>query len=127
METSIIIAKIMGIIYVSFGIGLLLNGEFYKREIPKMVENTSFLMLGGFLAIVFGVFIVEYHNRWEGNWTVIITIIGWVALLKGVSLIAFPTFIGSNLARFFSKVNTNYFGIVILLFGLVFWYVGLKN
>ena len=127
MELSIIIAKIIGIIYCSFGIGLLLNGEFYKREIPKMVENTSFLLLGGFIAIIFGVFMIQYHNIWEANWTLLITIIGWIALIKGVSLLAFPTFTGGTFIKFFSKVNTTYLGVFLLLFGIVFWYLGMKK
>ena len=126
METAIIVAKIIGIIYVSFGIGLLLNGPFYKREIPKMIESSSFLMLGGFVAIILGVYIIEKSFNWQDNWTIIITIIGWIALIKGIILIAFPTFIGAKFSNFFTKINTSYLGVLLLLFGLVFWYLGMQ-
>ena len=31
------------------------------------------------------------HNRWEGNWPVLVTVVGWLALLGGLSRILFPT------------------------------------
>lgn len=59
METSIFIAKIIGIIYTSFGVGLLFSGDFYKKEFPKLLDNTAFLILGGILAIIMGILIIE--------------------------------------------------------------------
>ena len=90
MESTILIAKIIGVIYFAFGIGMFVNPTFYKREIPNLLENTSYLILGGFLAIAFGFLILENQNNWTRDWTVFITIIGWGAVLKGIMLLAFP-------------------------------------
>jgi len=46
MEILILIAKIIGLIYLSFGVGLLFNGKYYKKEISKLLENTSYLIFG---------------------------------------------------------------------------------
>lgn len=124
METSTLIAKIIGLIYLSFGVGILLNGNYYKKEIPKLLENTAYLIFGGFMAIIFGVLIIENHNYWVKNWTVLITVIGWIALIKGILLLAFPTVI-SMYKSFFN--NPNFYailGILVLIFGLFFIYFG---
>lgn len=127
MELSILIAKIIGIIYLSFGVGLLLNQQFYKNEIPKLLENTAYLILGGFIAIIIGVLIIDNHNYWVKNWTVIITIIGWIAILKGILLLAFPT-----LTKIYEPIvnSENFYKILgpfVLIFGLVFIYLGFFN
>jgi len=90
METSILIARILSIAYLAFGFGLIFNRAFYKREIPKLVENPTLLIFGGFLAIVLGYLIIHYHNTWEKNWTTVITVVGWIALIKGITLLMFP-------------------------------------
>ena len=53
METSILIARILATVYFSFSLGLLLSSKYYKEELPKLVINPAYLMLGGFIAIVF--------------------------------------------------------------------------
>ena len=124
METSTLIAKMIGFIYLSFGVGILLNGQYYKKEIPKLLENTTYLIFGGFLAIIFGLLIIENHNYWVKNWTVLITIIGWVALIKGILLLAFPTVISSF--KLFFSIPKIYpvLGVFIFIFGLLFTYFG---
>ncbi len=127
METAVLIAKIIGVVYISFGIGLFVNKEFYKESIPKLMNNTGFMILGGFIAIVFGVLIIENHNIWEANWTVIITIIGWIALLKGISLIAFPTKLGIFQSIFTNDLFLKFLAPLVLLFGLIFLCLGFMS
>jgi len=90
MELSILIARIISITYLAFGLGLLFSSKFYKREIPKLVENPALLIYGGFMATVIGYLMVYYHNIWENNWTTLITVIGWIGLIKGITLLVFP-------------------------------------
>lgn len=127
METSILIAKIIGLIYLSFGVGILLNGSFYKKEIPKLLENTAYLILGGFLAIIVGVLIIDNHNYWVKNWTIVITLIGWMALLKGIMLLAFPTLVKLFEPLFKSENFYKFLGPLVLIFGLIFTYLGYFN
>lgn len=127
MDTSVLIAKIIGIIYLSFGVGLLLNQNFYKKELPKLLENTSYLILGGFIAIIIGALVIKNHNYWVKNWTVIITIIGWIALIKGVLLLAFPTLISTYKKIFDSTIFYKIIGPIVLILGIIFIYLGYSN
>lgn len=90
METSILIARILGVTYLAFGLGLVFSPSFYKREIPKLVENPALLIYGGLIATVLGCVIIQYHNIWTNNWTTAITVIGWIGLVKGITLLVFP-------------------------------------
>ena len=58
METSILIAKILATVYFSFFLGLLFSSKYYKKELPKLVDNSAYLILGGYMAIVFGFLIL---------------------------------------------------------------------
>jgi hypothetical protein len=127
METSVFIAKIIGVIYFSFGIGLIFSRNYYKKELPKLLKNNSFLIFGGFIAIIIGFFIIENHNYWVKNWNVIITIIGWIALFKGVILIAFPTVANFYKPLFESHLFYKILGFAIFIFGALFLFLGFFN
>lgn len=124
MEISVLVAKIIGIVYVSFGIGLIVNKAFYKDAMARLLQNSGYLIIGGFIAIVFGVLIIENHNVWEPNWTVIITLIGWIALLKGILLLAFPTKLDFFKSKFVSDSFLKILAPSVLIFGLIFLYLG---
>ena len=124
METSILIAKFIAVIYISFGFGLLFNSNFYRKEIPKLLDNSAYLLLGGIMAIIVGVLITQYHNHWAKNWTVIITIIGWIALIKGIFLLAFPKIMKFYTHFFSSDSLYKFLTTCVLIFGLVFAYFG---
>ena len=124
METSILIAKIISVIYLSFGVGLLFNTSFYKKGIEKLLDSAEFMMLGGIMAIIIGIVIIEFHNNWIKNWTVIITLIGWIALIKGILLLAFPKSMVFFKPMFQFKNLYKFLAPLVILFGLVFAYFG---
>ena len=127
MEFSILVAKIIGIIYLSFGIGLLLNSKYYQKVFRKILNDSSYIILGGIIAIIIGVIIINEHNIWISNWTVIITIIGWVALIKGILLLAFPKFTNVFEKLLSNKKRLPLLGVFAVIFGLLFIYFGFSN
>jgi FtsH-binding integral membrane protein len=56
----------------------LVQPELYERQIPPVVY------LSGVLLFVAGLAIVRAHNTWRRDWTVLVTLIGWLALLLGL-------------------------------------------
>lgn len=121
MELSIVVAKILALVYISSGIAALSGKISFNKMVEEYERSQGLTFLSGFITIVFGVFLVEYHNIWAGNWTVLVTVIGWLSLFKGVMLIAFPQSI-----LMFSRWHRNTFrwGIFMIIFGLVFGYFG---
>ena len=58
-----------------------------------MMSDPGYLMQVGIMSLSFGVAIVAGHNVWDSSWRVVITIIGYLALLKGVVILAWPNLI----------------------------------
>jgi len=102
MVASILIAQVLSIIYLAFAIGLLVSNDFYKKALPQIMSNSSTYLFGGFLAIVLGMLMIRHHNSWQNNWTSLITIIGWIALLKGITALVFPQYL-YNIGGFFMR------------------------
>lgn len=124
METSILIAKIIGIIYLSFGLGILINTKLYQKLLEQLLIDPSIRILGGVMSIIIGILILEYHNIWEANWTIVISIIGWIALIKGILLLTFPKFITIVKPIFDSEKSLRVLAVLVILIGIVFAYLG---
>jgi uncharacterized protein YjeT (DUF2065 family) len=84
------IFQILGIAYLAVGIGILVNPDFYRKLITDFMENPPAVYLGGLVALVIGYLLVTFHNIWVRDWSVLITIIGWIALIKGLFLLVLP-------------------------------------
>lgn len=90
MDTSILIGKILAVIYLTVGVGMAINKEFYQEMIIDFCENKALLYLGGVMALAVGFIIVTFHNNWTISWTILITIIGYMGLIKGIWILLFP-------------------------------------
>lgn len=123
MDLSHFVAQVVAIIYLSIGIGMLFNVDYYKKMFTKMYEEMTAMYVGGFAAIVTGFALVTHHNIWAKNWTILVTIIGWLALIKGISLIAFPKQFQSLSLPMIQR-GTGILGIIVLALGLIFGYFG---
>lgn len=119
MENSIFIAKILGPYCIIIAVGFLFNLKSYQKIMKDFCENSALLYLGGILALLFGLLILLFHNVWAANWTVIITIFGWLALIKGVWLIIFPNTV-AKLTEVYQK-NTVLLKVnlsIVIVFGV---------
>ena len=124
MQLSKLIAKIASVIYLSASVGGFFGADHYRKIADDLFSNAGLTYLAGVITVIIGLLIVTYHNRWTKNWTVLITILGWLALAKGISLIAFPQFVQSLSERMFTDLGARIFPYVTLCLGLLFAYFG---
>jgi hypothetical protein len=104
--------------------GAFFGADHYRKIADDLFSNAGLTYLAGFITVVIGFLIVTYHNRWTKNWTVLVTILGWLALLKGISLIAFPQFLRTMSDRMFTDFGSRIFPYAALCLGLLFAYFG---
>lgn len=119
--TPILISKILALTYISAGIGALTGRITYSKLVEDFERSPGLTYLGGFMALVFGVIILHYHNIWVPKWTVLITLVGWLSLIKGIMLIAFPQYILKVKGWY---KDTSAWGVCMIVLGLVFAYFG---
>ena len=125
METSVFIARIFGLCYLIVGAGLLFNRKVFQRVMEDFCKNAALVFFTGVFVLVIGVVIILTHNVWVANWTVIITIIGWLAFIKGIWMIIFP----NTVSRFMQAYQKNknlltIHSIFALIFGVVLAFFG---
>ncbi|MEN1937465.1 hypothetical protein AAIE21_18220 [Paenibacillus sp. 102] len=71
--------------------GVLFVRPSVLRELKRLVvEGRGSGIMYGFLSIFLGLSTVILHHVWELNWQGFVTLIGWLSLLKGIYIIAYP-------------------------------------
>lgn len=127
MELSILIAKIASIIYLAAALGAVFSRDHYRRVFDDLFKNAALTYFIGFTAVILGFLMVNYHNIWVRDWTVLVTILGWLALVKGVLLIAFPRFVQGYSKPIFEGKGLQFFPYVAAFVGLLFGYFGFSD
>tara|TARA_R110002073_G_scaffold13377_2_gene57137 strand:- start:6342 stop:6728 length:387 start_codon:yes stop_codon:yes gene_type:complete len=89
MENSIFLAKFWGWYLIIFFFILSFNPKRIK-QIFEDLKDEKFLIISSFVAIIVGLLNILFHNIWEPNYKLIITLIGWSSLFIGLSLFIFP-------------------------------------
>jgi hypothetical protein len=90
----------------------LVQPHLYDAQIPPVVYISGTLMFVGGLAIV------RTHNQWMRNWTVLITLSGWIFLFLGL----FRMFFASAYLQGAANTRTTTFvvlEVVLLIVGLI--------
>ncbi len=112
METSILFARLWGSLFVIFGV-LFVVAKQLGRTI-EMTDDKAFVISTGYVSLLMGLVTVIWHNVWVADWRVLITILGWMAVIKGIQKIGFPGFIRKQAQRFKRKQWLSAIFLVVL-------------
>ena len=121
MELSTLIAKIISVIYISGGIAVLLGNINFNIIAQDFGKSAALTFIAGSFGIILGMILVEHHNLWVKNWTVLITVISWSLLFGGFAIVIFPKSL-----TYFSKhyMHSRAWGVYMICFGLLLGYFG---
>lgn len=125
MNLSIFLAKVLGIYFLVVGLAILFNLRRTTSIIYGVIQNPSLQLIFGIVTSTIGILLVVSHNIWIRDWPVIITIIGWLILIKGVLNLISPN-IASALARPFiqSRASRTFSALISLAIGLYLCFEG---
>lgn len=86
------------------------------------------VFVNGFLSLSFGSLIVAFHNVWEGL-PVILTLLGWAQVLKGLVSFVAPSISLWGLALVSTERTWHFVagGIFSLALSAVLWYIALTR
>ena len=120
--STIFIAQVLGIFFVIAGVSMIVNRRGTAEAIRASVENRGILWLWGFLAVLVGATVVMQNNVWTSGFPLLVTILGWLAVVKGAFILILP----ASAVTLYRKVNGSAMlvisGIVAVILGLVLLY-----
>jgi hypothetical protein len=125
MQTSIFLARLLGPLLLLTGAGIVLNPKSFRTIAGEVVRSVTLVYLFGFMDLAAGLAIVLTHNVWVASWRVLITLIGWLLLIRGAVRIAAPEIVMGYAAKVIrNKQVIPAAGAVVGVLGLVLCYFG---
>jgi hypothetical protein len=127
MQVSIFLARLLGPLLLVPGVSLLLNPKAFRAIATDLVRSLPLIYLLGFLDMAAGLAIVLVHNVWVADWRVLITILGWLLLVRGVvRQVAADRIVGYAAKLFRNKLTYPISGGVMVVLGLTLCYFGYR-
>ncbi len=123
MDSTMILAQALGLILFIVGIGMLTRRKFVSEAIENAVQNPGTLFLMGIVALIIGALMVTTQAAWYG-WQIVITLIGWVALLKGLLIILFPRSMATLYRKCAKPDMIVIWGMLVTIIGLFLVWAG---
>ena len=118
---NIFFVKFMGYLMFLTSGALFFSKEYRTTMLENMKNNDSFVIAMGYITLVIGLPFVILHNVWELNVLGLVTLMGWVTLVKGIVLLAKPSIVKK---KDYSEKNLKTRGLIGALIGLGLMYCG---
>ena len=121
MNNSIFIARAMGVFLLVLSLSLLINARTFIPAVVTIFHDGALQFILGMILLVIGTLLNSMHNVREKSWVVVITIISWIAFIKGILYLMFPACVQGMAQQFIQTTSWIYVGgIINILIGLYF-------
>lgn len=129
MDASLFLAKVIGLVFLISAISMYVAKSHYQAVIKDLVVHPASILLSGMLNLIMGILIVVSHNIWQFDWRILITLIGWLLLLRGIVWTTFPKIILTNITKLSEDRITRILyisAVIIFIIGIVLCYFGFR-
>jgi hypothetical protein len=125
MAASVFLAKLLGPTFLLIGVAMLLNRQTYRLMADEVLRSRALIYISGVLAFMGGLAIVLVHNVWVLDWRVIITLIGWLGIVRGAMRVLRPDQSVELITKLLARENVLIASVaVVLVLGAVLTFFG---
>jgi hypothetical protein len=118
VSAPVYIARLAGPILVAIGIGVLLNLQHYTALIAEAVRSPTLIYIAGVLALTSGVAMLNAYRAWTADWSVVVTVLGWLMVIGGVLRIVLPRLTAGLATTVYSgAIAMTIAGVILLVVG----------
>lgn len=120
------VLEFVGLFISLMGLGFVLASQHYFKLVDDIKNSSAILLTFGGLNLIIGYLLIVNFSVWTWSWSVLLPIMGWLALSKGVVILAFPKF-HLRVAEWFANAFGNHsklLGVILIVLGAALAYVG---
>ncbi|GAG11282.1 unnamed protein product [marine sediment metagenome] len=114
------LAAIVGPFYLIYGLSILLYVKQWKKVVAAFEQNHFIMMPLAFFGLVIGLILINMYNVWEWSIYVVITLTGWIVLIKSAFYLLAPgAWIKTVLRHKWLKMDSYFYfwGAALLIIG----------
>lgn len=127
MELSVFLAKVLGLYLVIVSVAVWLRRKDLEELAVNFAKDKVHIYLSGVIFLLLGLALVISHNVWDTVWQGIISLLGWMTLVKAGIRIFFTNKVGAIARR---AVGSKWYLLAIggsLFLGIWLTYIGFSR
>ncbi len=105
-------AQVMGVFLLIMAIILISRASYYRNILTHVKEGSSITLVAASYGLILGIFLVFTHNIWVLDAEVLVTIVGWIVLIKSLLWLGFPEYMAGITRRMYS--GAGYYVIAVI-------------
>jgi hypothetical protein len=90
MSSSIFLARLLGPFLILIGIAVPLRAAMFREILREFLASPVLMYLAGFLGTLGGWTMVLLHNLWVPDWRLLVTVVAWITLVRGLLTLSSP-------------------------------------
>ena len=127
---TIFLSRLIGLYCIVVALSMVIRKQATVFAVEAMLRNPSMMLFLGMVAVVAGLAMILAHNIWSGGaMTVVVTLVGWIALIKGLLILFLPAdaYAGIILGWLRHPLLFYVSLVLILLIGIYMIYGGFRS
>jgi hypothetical protein len=122
------LAKAFGVYLIAGGLsGVLLGTARWQKILDEFQNNAAITFIAGVFVFCLGTAIVLAHNIWTDPLAIIISLLGWIAAIEGVILVAYPDPLLNLSAALMKPSFVKPWAVGVVFLGIAFLVLGLTG
>ena len=118
MPPAVLIARLIGPLFVTIGAGVLINAPFYVGAIGEAAHSPTLVYLSGIASLLAGLAMLNAYRAWTADWRAIVTILGWLMVIGGIVRIVIPQIVTALATTIYSGPTAlEIAGMIVLVLG----------
>lgn len=123
---SYVFANFLGLYLLILGLVLVARYEYYTILLRSVKLTPYNMFITGFLTIFFGLFLIEHHNVWVLKPRLLLTLLSWWILLKGLIVVLFPELMIDFYYRWMTPRRVFFTAIFFIILGFIMVFDGAR-
>lgn len=88
---TVFLGKLIGVYCLIVALTMIANRRTTVDAVNDLIRDPPLVLLSGVIAVAVGLGVVIGHNIWSGGaLPVVVTLVGWASVIKGIALMALP-------------------------------------
>lgn len=126
MDKALWIAQIFGPLMTLVGLWMLFYSDNVRKIHASIKATPALVFMRAFINMLMGLFIISLYNVWMTTPSLLVTLLGWALLVRGVGALFFPKLCASCEMTEGKGLKCRgliplIWGVLLTLFGFGYW------
>jgi len=127
MDEAVWLATVFGPILTILGFWFLTRPADFHKVWASVKESMGLIYFGGVINLLVGFFILSLYREWGMNLTVLVTLLGYLQVVRGLMVLFCPDCMMKFTSKLVKSKSAHLIGLVPFVWGLALLWLGFSS